>query len=509
MVLRNKILLALGIGVSLALVLGIGTMKFVLREQGISMAREKMRATLLEAENVRESMSGLTRRGAFDAAKLLQEVQGIRDFRQTTIYETVPVVSAWRAAEQSAKAQGLEFRVVRNNPRNPANAPNDREKRVLDRLDNGSEEEYFGVDEANRQVVYARPVKMTSDCLVCHGSPSMSATGNGKDALGFPMEGWKAGDRRGMFLLRTSLAQVDQKASAALMQWIERVIWWVAPLALVAMGACWWLVKTWIDAPLQLVIRDVEQVVDEAARVSTQMIEASERLAEGTTNQATLASQSAEELAQTIEASRKKISVANTATQLANDAAEAATRGKREIEQMQQAMLSIRESSREISRIIKDVDSIAFQTNLLALNAAVEAARAGEMGSGFAVVADEVRSLAMRSTEAAKKTEEQILEAIQRTQSGVDLCDRVSSNVDVIVGKGKDVHEVVEQLANVCRGQLQDMETATGSMGQLRQVTEQIAATTEQTAASSHQIRAQNQKLRQAVMGLGSLVGKG
>lgn len=482
--------------------------KFVLREQGISMARETMRATLLEAENVRESMSNLTRRGAFDEAKLTEEAGKTSDFRQTTIYETVPLVSAWRAAEQSAKAQGLEFRVIRNNPRNPTNAPNERERPVLERLDNGSEKEYFGVDEKHGEVVYARPVRMTSDCLVCHGNPATSAKGNGRDLLGFPMEGWQAGERHGAFLLRTSLASVDQKASAALWQWMGRMVWWILPLALLALGACWWLIQKWIDAPLQAVIRDVEEVVEEAARVSSQIIEAGDSLAQNTSNQASLTSNATHELAQTIEASRRKIGVASTATKIANEAADVAVQGKREIGQMQQAMLSIRESSQEISRIIKEVDSIAFQTNLLALNAAVEAARAGEMGAGFAVVADEVRKLAMRATEAAKATEGQILEAIQRSQSGVEMCERVSSNVDVIAGKGRDVHHVVEELAGVCRGQLEDMENATRSMGQLKQVTEQIAATSQQTAASSHEIREQNKRLRQAVDGLASLVGR-
>lgn len=508
MVLRNKILLALAFGVLFALSFGTIVMRMVLREQGIRMAKETMRATLLEAENVRESMSNLARRGAFDTAKLAAEASKTSNFRATTIYETVPVVSAWRAAKHSAEAQGLEFRVVRRSPRNPANAPTESERPIVERLDRGNEEEYFDIDESKGEVYYARPVKMTTDCLVCHGDASLSPRGDGRDQLGFPMEGWQAGQRHGMFLLRTSLSAVDQKAAAALWQWMGRVIWWVLPLALLLGFACYWLIRQWIDAPLQRVILDVEKVVEETTLVSHRIIDAGHSLADSAKHQASVTSASSTELEQTIQASRHKMEIADTASQLADEAARAAAQGKQEISQMQQAMRSIQESSQEISRIIMDVDSIAFQTNLLALNAAVEAARAGEMGAGFAVVADEVRNLALRATEAAKKTEAQILEARERSQSGVELCERVSANVDLISGKGREVHKVVEQLIEVCREQMRDMEGATRSMGQLNKVTQSIAMSSQATAASSQEIEDQNVRLRQAVQGLVELVGK-
>jgi len=62
-------MLAIGLSVSVTLIV----QKFVIHRQGVDLTIETMRAAILEAENVRESISALGQRGAFDRKKLFAE----------------------------------------------------------------------------------------------------------------------------------------------------------------------------------------------------------------------------------------------------------------------------------------------------------------------------------------------------------------------------------------------------------------------------------------------------
>jgi methyl-accepting chemotaxis protein len=163
--------------------------------------------------------------------------------------------------------------------------------------------------------------------------------------------------------------------------------------------------------------------------------------------------------------------------------------------EMTSAMNKIRSAAEGTAAIIRDINEIAFQTNLLALNAAVEAARAGEAGRGFAVVAEEVRNLALRSKEAAKKTETLIGESMSLTQQGEEISGRVNVALGDIVGAVGKVSEIVASIANASQEQAEGIEQSTRAMSQMDQVTQQAAANSEETSSAAEELSSQAQEL--------------
>ena len=171
------------------------------------------------------------------------------------------------------------------------------------------------------------------------------------------------------------------------------------------------------------------------------------------------------------------------------------TSGLGDMKHLMTAVAKIHESAERSAAIIHDINEIAFQTNLLALNAAVEAARAGEAGRGFAVVAEEVRSLALRSKEAALRTEELILGSVRMSVDGESISVRVGTQLEQIGGCIDKVAVLVGQIRTSSDGQSRTVARVKALAGEVEQVTSQNAACSEETAAAAEELAAQSQML--------------
>ncbi len=138
----------------------------------------------------------------------------------------------------------------------------------------------------------------------------------------------------------------------------------------------------------------------------------------------------------------------NDVKDMSNKVADSTRIGVEAVTQISNNMIDISQSSKEISDIIKLIQSIAFQTNILSLNAAVEAARAGEQGKGFAVVASEIRSLAQNVNDAAEKITDIIKNTVDKIETG-DESVKHSLNILInIENSAKEVSDVLVNLRN-------------------------------------------------------------
>lgn len=247
-----------------------------------------------------------------------------------------------------------------------------------------------------------------------------------------------------------------------------------------------------LNGLLAQVSRTVVEVANGAQQVST----ASESLSDRATKQASLLQEMSSSMAQIASQTKQNAESAKQANTISDTARSSAEDGNRHMKKMLSAMDDIKQSSGDISKIIKAIDEIAFQTNLLALNAAVEAARAGVHGKGFAVVAEEVRNLAQRSAKAAKETTQLIEDSVERVENGARIANLTAKSLKQIVSDVTEVSTLVEGIAQASREQAMGIEQVNTGLSEIDKVTQANTAGAEEGAAASQTLLSQANMVR-------------
>ncbi len=475
-----------------------------IREQYVA----KARSVLLTAEATREEMGLKWKAGLFTAEQLRAwGEKGDLD----KVLKAVPVVTAWRAAMAKSKEGGYEMRVPKFKPRNPKNQPDATEARVLEKLAAGGIDEHYEIDEASNKIRYFRPVKLTSECLLCHGDPKTSQAlwGNDKglDITGVEMENWKEGEVHGAFEIVQSLDAADQAVAAS----VRRGVLVVLSLAALAAATLYWVISRVVVRnliqPVRKIARDLNEGAEQVNSAAGEVASASQMLAQGATEQAASLDETTNAIKELAAMARSNADDARQANVCGEQTQQAAQCGAQTLEQLTTAISAINQSSSKVTQIIKVIEEIAFQTNLLALNAAVEAARAGEHGKGFAVVAEEVRSLALRAAKAAAETAHLIQDSVDQAQRGSEVTGEVKNTLGTIVKDVNAVTTLVGRIASASQDQDRGVGQLNRAVGQMNAVTQQNASAAEESAAASQELAAQSHSVRDMVSQLVDLIG--
>ncbi len=236
------------------------------------------------------------------------------------------------------------------------------------------------------------------------------------------------------------------------------------------------------------IVGDLNAVSSRVNDTTEQISQASQIVADGSSNQASAIEETSASLEEISSMTRQNADNLEKTRQLVTDTNSMVDKANKSMAALTREMGEISEASQETQKIVKTIDEIAFQTNLLALNAAVEAARAGEAGAGFAVVADEVRSLAIRAAEAARNTAQLIERTVKRIDEGEGLVKNTHQAFDEVAGSASQINSLIDDIANAANEEARGVDQINSAVTDMDRAVQQNAASSEESASASAEL---------------------
>lgn len=251
-----------------------------------------------------------------------------------------------------------------------------------------------------------------------------------------------------------------------------------------------------------LLRESMQQISGSAELVSggaEQVSNGAQALARGAAEQASSVEELAVSINEIADSVRDNADNAVRSSELADSVGSSITDSDDQMKALMDAVEHVRVNSREINKIVKEIEDIAFQTNILALNASVEAARAGDAGKGFSVVAGEIRRLASKTTAASKHTADLIEKNSEAVDEGMKKASAAAGSLRQSVEGVKQVNTMVDKISEICVQQADAITQIRKSIELISEIVQGNSATSEESAAASEELSAQAQVLKELV----------
>lgn len=261
-----------------------------------------------------------------------------------------------------------------------------------------------------------------------------------------------------------------------------------------------------ISKPLEQAIESLEEGSAHVADASQMVARVSESLAHDSISSASALAQSSTAMEGVSSRTKRNASDANEVQRLMRTTTEQVDHATRQLADVTTHMSRVTETGREVSKVVKTIDDIAFQTNLLALNAAIEAARAGAAGAGFAVVAEQVRALAMRCAEASKTSADLIERTVSGITEGTTLVTGSSAGFTALANDVRQVGELLSGIARASSEQAENIGEVGHGLHALDTSTQHTAANAEEIASAAQELNGQAVSLKDVVHDLHQLI---